>query len=95
MSEVNIAPSTCEFINEIEASAREVRRKAGVDWSGPVAMAYYQASLELRRIVARHIRREQCPACREDEDRRKGDAFTHPVHSVSLYSQSATIGGCR
>jgi hypothetical protein len=78
MSEVTIAPSSCEFINEIEASAREVRRKAGGDWSSPVAMAYYQCSLELRRIVFRHTNKEECAACREDEDRREMSNHPHP-----------------
>jgi hypothetical protein len=68
MSEVEI--STCEFIKEVESSAREARRKGGEDPSGPLAMAYYALSLELRKLVHRHISRAQCSACHEDEKRR-------------------------
>jgi hypothetical protein len=53
MSEINNSAETCEFVREIEAAAREVRRKASDDWSSPVSTAYYQCSLELRRIVSR------------------------------------------
>jgi hypothetical protein len=63
MSEVNSTPEPCEFVREIEATAREVRRKASADWSSPLSLAYYTCSLELRRIVSRHITRSQCSTC--------------------------------
>jgi hypothetical protein len=67
MSEPEI--TTCEFIKEVESAAREARRKGGDDPSGPLAMAYYALSLEMRKLVHRHITRGQCSACREDENR--------------------------
>jgi len=70
MSEIEI--STCEFIKEVESAAREARRKGGEDPSGPLAMAYYALSLELRKLVHRHIRKGHCASCKEDETRRLG-----------------------
>jgi hypothetical protein len=90
MSEVTITPSTCEFINEIEASAREVRRKAGGDWSSPVAMAYYQCSLELRRIVSRHINKDECAACRQDESRQVSEQL-HPRMNHAFHHHSGRV----
>ena len=64
MSESNI--TRCEFVEEVENAAREARKKgSALDWQGTLAAAYAQTSLELRRIVHRHI--ERCPICRENE----------------------------
>jgi hypothetical protein len=69
MSRIDII--TCEFVLEAESSAREARKKAGDDWSSPLALTYYQVSLELRRIVSRHVSKQECATCREDEARRQ------------------------
>ena len=63
--------SNCEFVREVEAAAKEARNKGAADWNGPLALAYADVSLELRRIVNRHIRRGQCAVCRADERRSK------------------------
>lgn len=93
--------TTCEVILELESAAREVRRKAGDDWSSPVSMAYYQCSLELRRIVSRHVNKNECAACREDEKQLQAAANKQTHRSVrssprETYTRSAAaMGGCR
>jgi hypothetical protein len=67
MSKQHTNAEPCELVREIEAAAREVRRKAADDWSSPVSTAYYQCSLELKRIVSRHRARRLCVLCREEE----------------------------
>jgi hypothetical protein len=75
--------TTCEFVLEAEYSAREARKKAADDWSSPLALAYYQVSLELRRIVSRHVAKEECAACRGDETRRQAtECIAHLGSSV-------------
>jgi hypothetical protein len=67
VQQLNTTPETCEYVKNLEASAREVRRKAGnEDWASPVSLAYYQCALELRRLVHIHIAKGRCAACRED-----------------------------
>jgi hypothetical protein len=68
MSVIDI--TTCEYVLEAESAAREAREKAAEDWSKPLSMAYAEVSLQLRKIVHRHIQRGQCASCREDETRR-------------------------
>ena len=96
----NIEITTCEFILEVESAARESRRKAAGDVSTPIEMAYYQTSLELRRIVDRHIRRGQCAACRADERRSKpttarvDSGLSHRSLPHSGLGQSIHAAGC-
>jgi hypothetical protein len=90
MSKTDI--TTCEFVLEAESAAREARKKATSDWSSPVSMAYYQVSLELRRIVSRHVAKDHCVACKEDEARRRagaalpafGDLMPPPQNGANL-----------
>jgi hypothetical protein len=65
---------TFEIVNEIEAIGMEVRRKANAACQSHVSMAYYQTSLEMRRILHRHIAKGHCAACLADEARRHGAA---------------------
>jgi hypothetical protein len=91
MSETEI--TTCEFIKEVESAAREARRKGGEDLCSPLAMAYFQVSLEMRKLVHRHITRGQCSACREDENR--SQAGNRPSMNLTYHDhsrQASTIG---
>jgi hypothetical protein len=93
MSQVEIA--TCEFIKEVESSAREARRKGGEDPSGPSAMAYHSLSLELRKLVHRHISRSQCSACHHDEKRRHTREHMRPSTDLAFHDHlrpASTMG---
>jgi hypothetical protein len=78
--------TTCELVMEAESSAREARKKGDDDWSSPLALAYYQVSLELRRIVSRHVLKGKCAACREDELRRPSAEFIRDLASNAIHS---------
>jgi hypothetical protein len=90
MSEVEI--STCEFIKEVESAAREARNKAASDWSSPLSMAYYHCSLELRRIVSRHVSKDECACCRRDESRRQASERTSMLAYHDHSRQASTMG---
>jgi hypothetical protein len=99
----NITPDTisnCEFVRELEAAAKDAYSKGAADWNAPIAIAYGQVSLEMKRIVNCHIRRGHCAACRADELRSK--AATERVNSglssrpLPHYGQSILVSaaGC-
>jgi hypothetical protein len=55
MSTNTITQNECEVVKQIEAEAREARRKAAIDWESPNAMIYSAVSLALRSAVHRHL----------------------------------------
>jgi len=63
MSEVIIIQ--CEFTREVNQAASEACKKAAADWKSPLAAAYAQVSLELRRILERHA--SKCAICLKED----------------------------
>lgn len=63
--------TTCDFVKEVENAAREAKGKAAEDWNSPLSTSYFHASLELRKIVLRHVRAGRCRSCSQDQSRHK------------------------
>jgi hypothetical protein len=90
MSELKLdtTPETCEYVNDLEESAREARRKAAsAGWSTPNGLVYAEVSLSLRRILHQHTQKGHCGACSEDETRRRAAA------SIAGLTQDSSVLG--
>jgi hypothetical protein len=68
MSKIQCTPPPCCFVDEIEMSESEARKKASANWNSPLASAYVLVANELRRVSMRHL--NKCASCREREPQR-------------------------
>jgi len=70
--------TTCTFAAEVENAASGAIQKASRDWNAPLATAYAQVALELRRILHRHF--AKCVVCRQEDP--AGNRIARPASQM-------------